>query len=221
MKKYPLIIGAFLLTVTSSFAIGTTFTDEASFASWYKDAVKHMQETGVVTGYADGSFKPDQSVTRGELSLMLDRYEEKVVDPKIAVLSLPTGMTEVMIDKKIADYFAKNQNKYFDNHMQAVIENTLAYEKTDYDYKTLLIMAESGLKKLNKPPVPGEGDLLDLESLKKIEANKLPEGYTLYQGVPAEGIQDYFYPPYYLNYKGEETDFMGEAYEVDEWYGPF
>lgn len=202
-----------MLTVATTYAATTTFTDEASFASWYKDAVKHMQETGVVTGYADNTFKPENPVTRGELSLMLDRYEEKIVDQKIAeaMAGNSGGMTESMVDKKIADYFLKYQGSYFDNHIEKVIDNTLAFESKDYNYKTLLIMAESGIKYLSKAPA---------EKLVQKEAN-LPQGYTLYQEVNDGQIQDEYYPPFYLNYKGEETNFMGESYLRDEWYGPF
>ena len=210
-KKLPLLIGAFLLTVATTYAAATTFTDEATFASWYKDAVKHMQDAGVVTGYADGSFKPDQSVTRGELSLMLDRYGEKVVDPKVKEAS--GGMTEAMVDEKIKAYFDEHRKDYFDAYIDDVISNINKFADQDIDYKTFVIMAESGVRRLSKAPT-GEMNLID-------EAT-LPAGYMLYQEKVDENMADPYDPPYYLNYKGELIDPIdGTPVAVDRWYGPF
>ena len=209
-KKYPLILGAFLLTATTSFAVGTTFKDEATFADWYKDSVKHLQETGVVTGYADGNFLPNNPVTRGELSLMLDRYETNVVNKKIAALSLPAGVTEKMVDEKIKAHFDEHKDDYFDGYIQSVIDNTEAFKDSDIDYKTAIIMAESGLRKLDEAP-----EARKLED--KDEDANVPENYTAYLFDWANGHEP---PLVYLNYKGEKS--FGDVIEnVDEWYGPF
>ncbi len=41
--------------------------------SWYTDAVNWAEECGIVKGYEDGSFRPDQPVTREELAAFLFR----------------------------------------------------------------------------------------------------------------------------------------------------
>lgn len=41
---------------------------------WAYEAIEKLAELGIVNGYGDGSFKPDEAVTRAELATMLDRY---------------------------------------------------------------------------------------------------------------------------------------------------
>ena len=48
------------------------FEDVAS-ASWYSDAIAAAVEAGFVNGYADGSFRPSQEITRIELAIMIAR----------------------------------------------------------------------------------------------------------------------------------------------------
>ena len=40
---------------------------------WYTDAVARMYELGITTGYADGTYRPNASVSRGEMAVFLDR----------------------------------------------------------------------------------------------------------------------------------------------------
>ena len=48
------------------------FTDVAA-GKWYSEAVAWAAAEGFVAGYPDGSFRPDQSVTRQELAVILHR----------------------------------------------------------------------------------------------------------------------------------------------------
>ena len=41
---------------------------------WYADAVAWAQATGVVGGYEDNTFRPDQKISREEMAVMLARY---------------------------------------------------------------------------------------------------------------------------------------------------
>ncbi len=56
-------------------------TATASFSDlpneWYRDAIAWAQQTGVVTGYPDGTFRPDESVTREQFVTMVWRLEGK------------------------------------------------------------------------------------------------------------------------------------------------
>lgn len=51
---------------------GAGFTDVAESA-WYYDAVLASQQNGAFQGYGDGSFKPDNNITREEVIVMLRR----------------------------------------------------------------------------------------------------------------------------------------------------
>lgn len=42
---------------------------------WAEGSIKKAIEKGVMTGYADGSFKPEQSVTRAEFAAVLDKLD--------------------------------------------------------------------------------------------------------------------------------------------------
>ena len=50
----------------------TTFTDSGTH--WAVDAITWAQETGVVNGYEDNTFRPNRAVTREELAQMLYNY---------------------------------------------------------------------------------------------------------------------------------------------------
>ena len=50
----------------------TTFPDLVH--EWYKPAIAWAEQTGVVDGYEDGTFRPDEPVTREEFAQMLYNY---------------------------------------------------------------------------------------------------------------------------------------------------
>lgn len=50
-----------------------SFSDVPAGA-WYAGAVKWASENGIVNGYADGTFKPNQPVTRAQMCAFMDRY---------------------------------------------------------------------------------------------------------------------------------------------------
>lgn len=54
-------------------ATGTLFTDVAA-GMWYANAIAWAAEKGVVSGYGDGRFGPDDNITREQLAVMLWRY---------------------------------------------------------------------------------------------------------------------------------------------------
>lgn len=50
-----------------------SFHDVSSDA-WYADAVAIASKAGLVTGYADGSFRPDERISREQITVMLARH---------------------------------------------------------------------------------------------------------------------------------------------------
>lgn len=61
MEKTPFVWG------------GKTFSDISDDA-WYKDAVLWAQKKGIITGYEDGTFRPDSAMTRQEMVAVMQRY---------------------------------------------------------------------------------------------------------------------------------------------------
>ena len=77
MKKFisGLIIGLLISSTPFAFGAGVLFTDIES-GTWYSNATKTLSKIGVIKGYEDSTFKPENNVTRAELSVMLDRYDK-------------------------------------------------------------------------------------------------------------------------------------------------
>ncbi len=51
----------------------STITDMNSVSPWAKDAVKAVDYHGVVSGFEDGSFKPNDNATRAHGIVMLKK----------------------------------------------------------------------------------------------------------------------------------------------------
>lgn len=56
-------------------AYSNTFSDVAK-SHWAANYIGYMQQFGIITGYADGSFRPDASVTRAEFAAIASRFEK-------------------------------------------------------------------------------------------------------------------------------------------------
>ncbi len=67
--------------------IADWFYDDVMFVrsgQWYSEAVAWTAQSGVYTGYADGSFRPNDSITREQLAAILYRYAKyKGVDVSV------------------------------------------------------------------------------------------------------------------------------------------
>ena len=73
MKKTILsiiLVLTLLLSQISVFAFDDMNEDRLS---WAKTAVEEMAEAGIIKGYEDGSFRPDNSVTKQEALILISR----------------------------------------------------------------------------------------------------------------------------------------------------
>ena len=62
----------------------TTYADASSIGSSYKDAVKLMQQAGIMMGGSDNKFNPKENAARAEVSAMLSRYIKLTINPATA-----------------------------------------------------------------------------------------------------------------------------------------
>ncbi len=76
----------------------TAFTDEAKIGGWAKQAIANSVEAGIVSGYADGSFRPNARITRAEMAAMIARALK---------LSAEAGATTGFADDKDIPKWAK------------------------------------------------------------------------------------------------------------------
>ncbi|MNC27885.1 Endo-1,4-beta-xylanase A precursor [compost metagenome] len=68
---------------------GTTFSD-VSAGAWYADAVQTAAAAGLITGYTDGSFKPNSPITRQEMAAILSKamkFTGKTLNGDLAALT--------------------------------------------------------------------------------------------------------------------------------------
>ena len=86
-----------------SYEITTNFSD-VSASSWYTTAVNTMGSLGVVSGYGDGTFRPNKPITRAEFVTMAVKFLES-----------PQASTE----NKFSDVSAED---WFWNAVQAAVE---------------------------------------------------------------------------------------------------
>ena len=61
-----------------------TFADNAQISSWAKDAVKAMQQAGILAGKVNNRFDPKGNATRAEAATVLHRFVEVIIDPQAA-----------------------------------------------------------------------------------------------------------------------------------------
>ena len=61
-----------------------TFADKTKISSWAKDAVKSMQQAGILAGKNENKFDPKGTATRAEVATVLRRFVEIVIDPQAA-----------------------------------------------------------------------------------------------------------------------------------------
>lgn len=80
MKNYAVKLG---YTVPKALE-AVTFADNASISSWAKEAVKSMQQAGILAGKTNNRFDPAGTATRAEVATVLWRFVEIIIDPQTA-----------------------------------------------------------------------------------------------------------------------------------------
>jgi hypothetical protein len=93
----------FRLSKTQNAAAGSEFTDVEP-AAWYAPAVNFLANEGVLTGYGDGTFCPERSITRAEFATIASRFDDLTDD----VTNAFTDVTEThWAYKRIISAYAK------------------------------------------------------------------------------------------------------------------
>lgn len=90
---------AMLATVLSRFDGLTGYVPPVGFTdvpadAWYANAVNWAANVGVVTGKGDGTFAPNDSVTREQLCTMLYRYAKNYLGMDVSVTGDLSGFTD-------------------------------------------------------------------------------------------------------------------------------
>jgi len=81
----------------------TNLFDDVVSDEWYTDAVIWAEKNGIITGYGNGKFGPNDNITREQLATILYRFEQFTA--KIPM--------DIVMDKEFSDWneisdYAKN-----------------------------------------------------------------------------------------------------------------
>ena len=83
MKK--ILIGLFALLITNLMQVNATGFPDVPSNHWAAKQIQELSEKSVIVGYPDGTFKPDDNVTRAEFASMaiwaLGQEHTKVIQP--------------------------------------------------------------------------------------------------------------------------------------------
>jgi hypothetical protein len=71
------IIGRLLKDESSK---SVTFTDNKEIPSWAKPYIDRLVKSDILSGYPDGTFRPNQAITREEVAKILSNYIERIVN---------------------------------------------------------------------------------------------------------------------------------------------
>ena len=80
MKNYATKLG---YTIPKTLEV-VNFADSAGISSWAKEAVKSMQQAGILAGKTNNCFDPAGIATRAEVATVLRRFVEIGIDPQTA-----------------------------------------------------------------------------------------------------------------------------------------
>lgn len=98
-----------------------TFTDTAKIGSWAQKAVAQAVQTGIISGYEDGSFRPDVEIARVEMAVMLANASRLSVEANAATgfaddRNIPTwAKGAVSVIKKLGIIQGKDSNEFDPN----------------------------------------------------------------------------------------------------------
>lgn len=76
MQKILFVLGILCLPVLGH----ARFVDWAEFPSWGEEVIESVKEEGIMTGYADGSFRPQNVINRAEALVILFRLKGMETD---------------------------------------------------------------------------------------------------------------------------------------------
>ena len=81
------VISAIVASTITVFAQGATTFPDVDPNAYYATPAHNMKELGIVSGYENGNFGPNDSATRGQIVTMLDRYDKALLNPPASVKS--------------------------------------------------------------------------------------------------------------------------------------
>jgi len=116
----------------------TKFEDDANITTEGKKYIMAVSDVGIITGYPNGTFGPDNEATRAEASVMLNRFLELEDTEKVDVVEEPSIKIKPLTDVQLIEIDA-DRLKYdgeYDDYQSGFVLNDektrLIYEYENY-----------------------------------------------------------------------------------------
>lgn len=74
--------------------IGKTYPSkfkDVDATKWYANAIGYMEQYGIITGYSDGTFKPNVTITRAEFAAIASRFDKLIVGNPVSFTDIDNG----------------------------------------------------------------------------------------------------------------------------------
>jgi hypothetical protein len=128
MKKVILVMmGLWCLLMVGQVQAQCTFSDVPESHNFY-DYITGMCESGITTGYSDGTFRPGNNVTRGQMSAFLMRTIHRVYDANYQYLGNLIDVSDNDLEVFIPSLMKKIWIKPLSGDLR---ETDLYFESTD------------------------------------------------------------------------------------------
>ena len=84
---------------------------DVSDTAWYSTAVSTLSKMGVISGYPDGTFRPNAPITRAEFAAMIARFDETAKSADTPFTDMSGHWAENAIGKAYGNGWIKGSNK--------------------------------------------------------------------------------------------------------------
>ncbi len=236
MKKIIIsgVVGLIAALSNTTGAYAQEYRDSEDVADWAKPYVEQLTEMGCYTGYADNQFKPQWSITREELAVVLAKCLEtveannnKYTQEQVALLKKDIEVLQARLeaqDKKLQDQASSlemTQAEMFkkrDNWVGVGIQNGLG---GDSGFNIGAVSIDSKLRVLNLSDKLGVSFRPGYNTANEAYAGvsldyDASDNITLYAGAGAAvSVADDFFGVLTQGKSGDVTPFAQTGLELD------
>ena len=167
--RFITFILAFIMLLTSSTELlAVSFKDTGD--SWAKTYISWCSDNGIISGYNDGSFKPNKKITRAEFATMLAKSIKKeaatIVDVNYEDVK-PKDWYYAPVRKLVSFGILDNKGKFYPNQL---ITRELAVEwlSSTIEFKTKLSLVNNYID---------EKDIVNTDAFEKLLELNILSGY--------------------------------------------
>ena len=167
--RFITFILAFIMLFTSSTELlAMSFKDTND--SWAKTYISWCSDNGIISGYTDGSFKPNKKITRAEFATMLAKSIKKeassIVDINYEDVK-PKDWFYAPVRKLVSFGILSNEGKFYPNKL-ITRELAIKWLASTIDYKTKLSLINN---------YSDEKDIVNKEAFEKLLELNILSGY--------------------------------------------